>query len=86
MSIKGGNITMDVSADLTETAYSGHIGVCWAQSILDIGMTLGTWRLECCFTYNDDSRKRVQIPGFYMRVREFHHHILLLILKKLRQR
>lgn len=67
---KDGNVTMDVSADLTELGRTPVSVVCAGpKSILDIGMTMEYLETQGVFvsTYNDDGRSNVQIPGFYTR-------------------
>lgn len=67
---KDGNITMDVSADLTELGRTPVTVVCAGpKSILDIGMTMEYLETQGVFvsTYNDNGRRNVQIPGFYTR-------------------
>lgn len=67
---KEGNLTMDVSADLTELGRTPVSVVCAGpKSILDIGLTMEYLETQGVFvgTYNDNNRANLEIPGFYCR-------------------
>lgn len=67
---KDGQLTFDISADLTELGRTPVTVVCAGpKSILDIPLTLEYLETQGVFvsTYNDDGRENVQVPGFYCR-------------------
>jgi len=67
---KHGNLTFDVSADLTELGKTPITVVCAGpKSILDIPLTMEYLETQGVFvsTFNDNKRPNVEIPGFYCR-------------------
>lgn len=67
---RGGQLTLDVSADLNELSQTPVAVVCAGpKSILDIGLTMEYLETQGVFvgTYNDNKREVIQIPGFYCR-------------------
>lgn len=67
---KHGEVTMDVSADLTELGRTPVAVVCAGpKAILDIPRTLEYLETQGVFvgTYNDDGRPNIEVPGFYCR-------------------
>lgn len=67
---KDGQLTFDVSADLTELGRTPVTVVCAGpKSILDIGLTMEYLETQGVFvlTYNEDGKSDIQIPGFYCR-------------------
>ncbi|EGW31886.1 uncharacterized protein SPAPADRAFT_56625 [Spathaspora passalidarum NRRL Y-27907] len=65
-----GQLTMDVSADLTELGRTPVSVVCAGpKSILDIGLTMEYLETQGVYvgTYNEENEPNIEIPGFYCR-------------------